>query len=196
LADSEKNGYPFTLFVYTKWVGGGSKAMTWPQLEEMRDAGVDIEAHSVSHRDLRHAPRGQNYTAWLHNEIYGCKETLENKLALKVIAFAFPYGLHNQIVRKTCKEAGYKVQFTVYGRHMDINVPTDQIGRYAIDRAGASLVAFRPWQEGINMMLGAWLLISPWWLQFRTVPALVWSAIVIGLLVMLCSAIAAIKRLV
>jgi peptidoglycan/xylan/chitin deacetylase (PgdA/CDA1 family) len=126
-------GYPFTLFVYTKWVGGGSKAMTWPQLEEMRDAGVDIEAHSVSHHELRHAPRGQNYTAWLHNEVYGCKERLEDELAVKVDAFAFPYGLYNQIVRRACKEAGYKMQFTVYGRHMDINVPTDQIGRYAID---------------------------------------------------------------
>jgi peptidoglycan/xylan/chitin deacetylase (PgdA/CDA1 family) len=126
-------GYPFTLFVYTKWVGGGSKAMTWPQLEEMRDAGVDIEAHSVSDHDLRHAPRGKDYTTWLHNEVYGCKETLENKLALKVIAFAFPYGLHNEVVCRTCKEASYKMQFTVYGRHMDIKVPTDQIGRYAID---------------------------------------------------------------
>jgi peptidoglycan/xylan/chitin deacetylase (PgdA/CDA1 family) len=126
-------GYPFTLFVYTKWVGGGSKAMTWPQLEEMRDAGADIEAHSVSDHDLRHAPRGHEYTAWLHSEVYGCKETLEGKLAVKVIAFAFPYGLHNEIVRQTCKEAGYKMQFTVYGRHMDINVPTDQIGRYAVD---------------------------------------------------------------
>jgi peptidoglycan/xylan/chitin deacetylase (PgdA/CDA1 family) len=126
-------GYPFTLFVYTKWIGGGSKAMTWPQLEEMRDAGVDIEAHSVSHHDLRHAPRGQDYTGWLHNEVYGCKETLENELAVKVIAFAFPYGLHNEVVRTACREAGYKMQFTVYGRHMDIKVPTDQIGRYAID---------------------------------------------------------------
>lgn len=126
-------GYPFALFVYTKWVGGGSKAMTWPQLEQMRDAGVDIEAHSVSHHDMRRAPRGQEYTTWLHNEVYGCKEALEDKLAIKVIAFAFPYGLNNQIVRQTCKDAGYKMQFTVYGRHMDINVPTDQIGRYAID---------------------------------------------------------------
>ena len=107
--------------------------MTWPQLEEMRDAGVDIEAHSVSDHDLRHAPRGRDYTAWLHSEVYGCKETLENKLGVKVIAFAFPYGLHNEIVRQTCKEAGYELQFTVYGRHMDVNVATDQIGRYAID---------------------------------------------------------------
>src|ERR1700756_4017701 len=126
-------GYPFTLFVYTKWVGMGGKAMTWAQLEEMRDAGVDIEAHTVSHHDLRHAPRGQDYTSWLHNEVYGCKETLESKLGVKIIAFAFPYGFHNEVVRKTAKEAGYQMQFTVYGRHMDINVPADQIGRDAID---------------------------------------------------------------
>jgi hypothetical protein len=60
--------------------------------------------------------------------------------------------------------------------------------------AGAAVIAFRPGQEGINMVLGAWLLISLWWLEFRTVPAFVWSAIVIGALVMLCSAMAAIER--
>jgi hypothetical protein len=69
----------------------------------------------------------------LHNEVYGCKETLENKLGVKIIALAFPYGFHNEVVRKTAKEAGYEMQFTVYGRRMDINVPADQIGRYAID---------------------------------------------------------------
>ena len=121
-------GYPFTLFIYTQWVNTGGKAITWAQLEEMRDAGVDIEAHTVSHHDLRHAPRGQDYTAWLHNEVYGCKETLESKLGLKIIAFAFPYGFHNEVVRKTAKEAGYEMPFTVYGRHMDINVPADQKG--------------------------------------------------------------------
>jgi peptidoglycan/xylan/chitin deacetylase (PgdA/CDA1 family) len=91
-------GYPFTLFIYTQWVNTGGKAMTWAQLEEMRDAGVDIEAHTVSHHDLRHAPRGQDYTTWLHSEVYGCKETLESKLGVKIIAFAFPYGFHNEIV--------------------------------------------------------------------------------------------------
>jgi peptidoglycan/xylan/chitin deacetylase (PgdA/CDA1 family) len=126
-------GYPFTLFIYTQWVGTGGKAMTWAQLEEMRDAGVDIESHTVSHHDLRHAPKGQDYASWLHNEVYSSKETLESKLGLRIISFAFPYGFHNEVVRKTAKDAGYEMQFTVYGRHMDINVPNDQIGRYAID---------------------------------------------------------------
>jgi hypothetical protein len=54
-------------------------------------------------------------------------------LGVKIIALAFPYGFHNEVVRKTAKEAGYEMQFTVYGRRMDINVPPEQIGRYAID---------------------------------------------------------------
>jgi peptidoglycan/xylan/chitin deacetylase (PgdA/CDA1 family) len=126
-------GYPFTLFIYTDYVEKGGKSMTWGQLEEMRDAGVDIEAHTVSHHDLRHAPRGQDYPAWLHNEVYTCKQILEDKLGIKVFCFAFPYGFHNEVVRKTCTEAGYEFQFTVYGQHMGIDGPGDQIGRYAVD---------------------------------------------------------------
>jgi hypothetical protein len=84
----------------------------------------------------------------------------------------------------------------VVGQHPGATVVNNyvSVGILITFCAGAALVAFRPWQEGINMVLGAWLLISPWWLEFRTVPAFVWSAIVIGALVMLCSAMAAIER--
>ena len=53
----KKFGYPLTLFIYTEGVKGGKfgggEAMSWEQLAEMRDAGVDIEAHSATHQDLR-----------------------------------------------------------------------------------------------------------------------------------------------
>ena len=127
--------YPFTLFIYTDYVDKGGKSMSWSQLEEMRDAGVEIEAHTVSHHDLRHAPHGQDYPTWLHNEVYTCKQILEDKLAIRVLAFAFPYGFHNEVVRKTATDAGYELQFTVYGQHMGNNVLHDQIGRYAVDSA-------------------------------------------------------------
>jgi len=126
-------GYPFTMFIYTNYVNVGGKSMTWEQLEQMRDAGVDIECHTVSHHDLRHAPKGQDYPTWLHNEIYTSKDILEQKLGIKIVAFAFPYGTHNEQVRKMATEAGYQAQFTVYGQHMGIDAPADQIGRYALD---------------------------------------------------------------
>ena len=53
----KKYGYPFTMFIYTEGVRGGSlgggEAITWEQLADMRDNGVDIEAHSATHQDLR-----------------------------------------------------------------------------------------------------------------------------------------------
>src|SRR5208282_6913876 len=126
-------GYPFTMFIYTNYVSVGGKSVTWAQLEQMRDSGVDIECHTVSHHDLRHAPRGQDYPTWLHNEIYTSKDILEQKLGIKIVAFAFPYGPHNEQVRKMATEAGFQAQFTVYGQHMGIDAPADQIGRYALD---------------------------------------------------------------
>ena len=106
LADLEGIGYPFTMFIYTNYVGVGGKSISWAQLEQMRDAGVDIESHTVSHHDLRHAPKGQEYNAWLHNEIYTSKDILEQKLGIKIVAFAFPYGTHNEVVRKMATGGG------------------------------------------------------------------------------------------
>src|SRR5205814_2582144 len=53
----KKYGYPLALFIYTEGVRGGhfggGEAMTWEQLAEMRDAGVDIEAQYETHQALR-----------------------------------------------------------------------------------------------------------------------------------------------
>src|SRR5205085_2214343 len=53
----KKFEYPFTMFIYTEGVRGGSlgggEAITWEQLADMRDNGVDIKAHTATHQDLR-----------------------------------------------------------------------------------------------------------------------------------------------
>jgi peptidoglycan/xylan/chitin deacetylase (PgdA/CDA1 family) len=126
-------GYPFTMFIYTNYINVGGKSISWAQLEEMRDAGVDIECHTVSHKDLRHAPKGQEYNAWLHNELFASKQLLEDKLGIKIIALAFPYGTYNENVRKASQAAGYEAAFTVYGQHMGIDAPADLLGRYAVE---------------------------------------------------------------
>jgi polysaccharide deacetylase len=50
----KKFGYTFTMFIYTEGVRGGhfggGEAITWEQLAEMRDAGIDIQAHSETHQ--------------------------------------------------------------------------------------------------------------------------------------------------
>jgi peptidoglycan/xylan/chitin deacetylase (PgdA/CDA1 family) len=135
----KKFGYPFTMFIYTDYVKGGPKSggqsITWEQLGEMRDAGVDIQSHTVSHSSLnaRKGKTDEQYLAWLKNEISGSKELLEQHLGIQIKAIAYPYGLHNDAVREAVKQAGYEAAFTVYGQRIGYGADPTMIGRYAIE---------------------------------------------------------------
>lgn len=141
----KKFGYPFTMFIYTEGVQGGhfggGQAISWEQLAEMRDAGVDIEAHSKTHQDLRKPYdkvtkkrlNPQEYTQWLEDEIAGSKQLLEQRLAIKVNCFAVPYGFYNDQAKQIAKNAGYEAVFTVYGQPITFTAPLDSLGRYMIE---------------------------------------------------------------
>src|SRR4026208_684182 len=141
----KKYGYPMTLFIYTEGVRGGSlgggEAITWEQLAEMRDAGIDIQAHSETHQDLR-KPYDKvakkklsppEYEQWLQNEVGRCKETLEQRLGIKVNCFAVPYGFYNQHIKDVAKNAGYEAVFTVYGQPITFRSTMDSLGHYLIE---------------------------------------------------------------
>ena len=149
----KKYGYPFTMFIYTEGVRGGSLggggAITWEQLADMRDNGVDIEAHSATHQDLREghtitlaSPGGKKtrtkltgaqYEQWMQNEVVGSKQLLEQRLGIKVNCFAVPFGNYNEHVKEIARNAGYEAMFTVYGQPITFTSPLDSIGRYAIE---------------------------------------------------------------
>jgi len=149
----KKLGYPVTLFIYTEGVRGGSlgggEAITWEQLADMRDNGVDIEAHSATHQDLREGHTvmviepggkrtrkkltGADYEKWVQNEVVGCKELLEQRLGIKVNCFAVPFGNYNEHVKELARNAGYEAMFTVYGQPITFTSPMDALGRYAIE---------------------------------------------------------------
>lgn len=141
----KKFGYPFTLFIYTEGVRGGhfggGEAITWEQLAEMRDTGIDIQAHSATHQDLRKAYdkvakkklNPAEYEQWLHNEVVGSKELLEQRLGIRVNCFAVPYGYYNQHIKEVAMQAGYEALFTVYGQPITFRSSTDSLGRYLIE---------------------------------------------------------------
>ncbi len=141
----KKYGYPLTLFIYTEGIRGGhfggGEAMSWEQLAEMRDAGVDIQAHSETHQDLRRPYdkiarkklNPEEYETWLKNEVAGSKETLEHKLGIRVNCFAYPFGDHNAHVQEVAKKSGFDALFTVYGQKITYGTPLDSVGRYMIE---------------------------------------------------------------
>jgi peptidoglycan/xylan/chitin deacetylase (PgdA/CDA1 family) len=148
----KKYGYPFTMFIYTEGVRGGSlgggEAITWEQLADMRDNGVDIEGHSATHQDLREGHTitlisggkrsrtkvtGPQYEEWMQNEVVGSKQLLEQRLGIKVNCFAVPFGNYNEHVKDIARNSGYEAMFTVYGQPITFTSPMDSIGRYAIE---------------------------------------------------------------
>ena len=148
----KKFGYPFTMFIYTEGVRGGAlgggEAITWEQLADMRDNGVDIQAHSATHQDLREGHNimlisggkrtrakltGPQYQEWVQNEVVGSKQLLEQRLGIKVNCFAVPFGNYNENVKELARNAGYEAMFTVYGQPITFTSAPDSIGRYAIE---------------------------------------------------------------
>ena len=149
----KKFGYTFTMFIYTEGVAGaslgGGQAITWEMLANMRDNGIDIEAHSATHQDLREGHTimvaepggkrtkkkltGPEYEQWIQNEVVGCKTLLEQRLGIKVNCFAVPFGSYNEHVKEIARNAGYEAMFTVYGQPIGWTSPMDALGRYAIE---------------------------------------------------------------
>ena len=142
----KKYGYPLTLFIYTEGIRpgkySGGESMGWEQLGELRDAGVDIQAHSLTHQDLRKPPYDRftkkrlpqsEYESWLESEVAGSKQIIEQKLGVKVNCFAVPYGFYNEHVKEVAVKAGYEALFTVYGQKLTYGSPLDSLGRYMIE---------------------------------------------------------------
>jgi peptidoglycan/xylan/chitin deacetylase (PgdA/CDA1 family) len=128
-------GYPWTYFVYTNYIARGGKSVSWEQLAELRDEGVDIGSHTVSHLDLREV-RGKSpeaYDAWLREEIIGSKKTIEEKLGIRCEVFAYPFGAWNGRIVDLVREAGYSGAFTVAGQRLTHAAPAERLGRYAWD---------------------------------------------------------------
>jgi peptidoglycan/xylan/chitin deacetylase (PgdA/CDA1 family) len=130
----KKYGYPFTMFVYLKYINSGGKSVTWTQLEEMRDAGIEIGSHTVSHEDLKRKPSKApgSYDDWLKNEIEHSKKVLEEKLGIRCATIAYPFGLHNAKVQEATRAAGYEAAFTTYGQRLGMTTDAMTLGRYDV----------------------------------------------------------------
>jgi peptidoglycan/xylan/chitin deacetylase (PgdA/CDA1 family) len=128
----KKHGHPWTYFVYTKFVASGGRSISWEQLAALKEEGVTIGSHTVSHQDLRDS-RGKTaeaYEQWLREEVVGSKQAIERRIGGKCTVFAYPVGGHNQRVRELVKEAGYDAAFTAYGQRVTHGAAPDLIGRY------------------------------------------------------------------
>jgi peptidoglycan/xylan/chitin deacetylase (PgdA/CDA1 family) len=109
-------GFTATLFIYTDFVEGGSAAISWDQLREMKSEGFEVGSHTLSHCDLTKKGEGegdQAYMARIKEELFVSKQILDKELGQDTVYLAFPYGTYNQRVLRICDQIGYKMGFSV-----------------------------------------------------------------------------------
>src|SRR3954447_19526264 len=98
-------GVKATLYVTTGAVGGrheGRPMVSWRQLEDLRDAGVEIGSHGHHHVALDLV--GEERAAL---ELVNSKLLLEDRLQVPVNSFAYPFGYHTKAVKRLVSHVGY-----------------------------------------------------------------------------------------
>jgi peptidoglycan/xylan/chitin deacetylase (PgdA/CDA1 family) len=98
----QRYGMRATFFVSTSFVGY-PRFMTWEELAEMRDAGMEIASHGRKHINLADA---DDEEAW--REIARSKEKLEEELGISVVSFAYPFGGYRKGLPAMLERAGYR----------------------------------------------------------------------------------------
>jgi peptidoglycan/xylan/chitin deacetylase (PgdA/CDA1 family) len=152
----QKRKFPFTVFIYPKIIGQTSNALTWGQIREMADAGVDIQSHALSHpfltRRKHRAMSDDQYAAWLRTELAESKRILEKASGKKVQYLAYPYGDYDEHVAAAAGKAGYEAALTCdFGRVKKGSDPL-KMKRFVIDDK-MDFAAFRKYLGATPMQL-------------------------------------------
>jgi len=111
----KKYALPATLFVYTDFIGG-SKAMTWQQVQAVADSGIDIQCHTQTHRNLTVLNEKESLREYLQaveTEICVSKQEIKRRLNRECRYLAYPYGKTNSLVISLLQKHGYQAGFTV-----------------------------------------------------------------------------------
>ncbi len=102
----EKYGYPATVFVSTKLVGGGSY-LDWEQIKALQDKGFEIGNHSHSHAYFLNRPAGER-AASFEADLRKSHEKFRRHLDGVPELYAYPFGEYDPSLMAVLEEHGYK----------------------------------------------------------------------------------------
>jgi peptidoglycan/xylan/chitin deacetylase (PgdA/CDA1 family) len=129
-------GFPFTIYLYKKYVNIGGRSLSWDQIKEMMQHGCEIGSHSVSHESLKKrsksAKTDADFQQWILSELKDSREFLEQNLKIKCTSFAYPFGIFDEAVMETGLQIGYESLVTVNGQKVTWDTPNGKLGRYII----------------------------------------------------------------
>ncbi|MEI6970399.1 MAG: polysaccharide deacetylase family protein [bacterium] len=127
---------------------GDLVCMNWSDLAKLRDAGMDIGSHGISHLNMMKLD-----DAALKTELTLSRKTLEDHLGIGVTSITYPGGRRDDRVCQAARDAGYTMGFRSHGSSI-LLYPTNLVDlkRVAIPGYGnvTQIVASLPgcdWKE-------------------------------------------------
>lgn len=154
-------GYPFTLYVYVRYVGVKGSSMTQEQIKEMMQHGATIGSHSWNHlypsKWKRYSQTSVQYANQLQKEFVESRAKLQEWFG-NCSTYCYPGGYHTAPMRATLKLASYQAAFTVIEKKVKCDVLPYQVNRYMVFGVDTSI--FRravnfDGQEGVDATITA-----------------------------------------
>jgi len=160
-----KHGFTATIFLATDYINGISSwdkdksipevpMLSWDEIREMSDNGIDFGSHSCSHRYLTRISKGE-----LEAELLNSKSIIEARLKKPVRFLCHPYGDTNHRTQRIAKECGYLGAFG----GLDFSLKNSSDNLYDLKRVGTA--HFSSLQDFKAGLLGTY----DWYIKLRGV---------------------------
>ena len=133
----KRHGFPATLFVYTGLIAeqGGKLAMTWEQIRELADNGIDVQCQSRSHRNFAKPRDNENFESYfraIDAELTETARVLKEKVGADCRFLSYPYGQTNPLVIAVAKQHDLRGAFTLRREASPFFADPYRIGRAMI----------------------------------------------------------------
>ena len=128
-------GYPFTLFLYTRYINVRGSSMTHAMIREMMRHGATIGSHSCNHlypKDWKQWEADpEKYHAQVVREIYESGKKLR-KLYGRCSTYCYPGGYRTPHMQAMLQRAGYSAAFTVLEAKVESDELDYEVHRYMV----------------------------------------------------------------
>lgn len=132
----QKYGLRATIFIIPALVGKEGY-MNWEQLQEMENAGITMQSHTLNHIALEELPDDG-----IRAELLNSKILMEERLGHAVDFLAYPTGTYNLHIANIAREVGYKGAFTIKYGNVDLGSNLYALERVPIFRTPTTMKDF------------------------------------------------------
>lgn len=143
-------GIPVTLFVYPSAISNASYALTWSQLEALRQTGLfDVQSHTWWHPNFkteRHRLAPAAYRVFATRQFVTSRTILRERLGVSADIVAWPFGIFDEELMGIARDSGFVAGLTLDRRFLTGGDDLMALPRFLVtdEARGAAFAAMLP----------------------------------------------------